>query len=223
MPARRPLHARASRPRARAGQGRGAHLPRRLLGSPRVGRPLRDAELHRAAGLVRGFRSSARARRRPGDPGVYAADDRLRSGPFSGRPERRRPPRDRRGRRSPSRPHHEAVARHHRRTRNGDRSNSRRGGRRAPARRGLARHRGARPEEAETHVRRGENSGATLEEASVVGPCRPPAAAARPRRRGRPHLAESPDLAWQNVALVAFVQSETTRKVVAVAIDAPTR
>ena len=78
---------------------------------------------------------------------------------------------------------------------------------------------------AETHVRRGENSGATLEEASVVRALSP----RLPLPPGRVAevvltLRKSPDLAWQNVALVAFVQSETTRKVVAVAeIDAPTR
>jgi hypothetical protein len=78
---------------------------------------------------------------------------------------------------------------------------------------------------AETHVRRGENSGETLQEASVV-------------RALSPHLPLSPagvaevvlslrkpaDLGWRDVALVAFLQSEKTREVAAVAeIDAPPR
>lgn len=78
---------------------------------------------------------------------------------------------------------------------------------------------------AETHVHRGENSGETLEEASVV-------------RALSPRLLLPPDggaevvlslrkpsgLAWRDTALVAFVQSEKTRAVAAVAeIDAPAR
>ena len=78
---------------------------------------------------------------------------------------------------------------------------------------------------AETQVRRGENSGETLQEASVVR-------ALSPRRPLPPGavadvvltLAKPPELAWNNVALVAFIQSEKTRAVAAVAqIDAPPR
>ena len=76
---------------------------------------------------------------------------------------------------------------------------------------------------AETHVHRGENSGETLQEASVVRALSP--------RLALPAggvaevvltLRKPAELAWQNVALVAFVQSEKTRAVAAVAqIDAP--
>jgi hypothetical protein len=78
---------------------------------------------------------------------------------------------------------------------------------------------------AETHVHRGENSGETLQEASVVR-------ALSPRLPLPPGddaelvltLRKPADLAWRNTALVAFVQSEKTRAVAAVAeIDAPTR
>ena len=78
---------------------------------------------------------------------------------------------------------------------------------------------------AETHVRRGENGGETLREASVVR-------ALSPRLPLPPGdvaevvltLRRPPELAWQDVALVAFVQSEKTRAVAAVAeIDAPPR
>jgi hypothetical protein len=78
---------------------------------------------------------------------------------------------------------------------------------------------------AETHVHRGENSGETLQEASVVR-------ALSPRLPLSPNggaevvltLRKPADLAWQNTALVAFVQSEKTRAVASVAeIDAPVR
>jgi hypothetical protein len=78
---------------------------------------------------------------------------------------------------------------------------------------------------AETRVRRGENSGETLQETSVVR-------ALSPRLplppSGAPELVltlrKPPDLAWRNTALVAFVQSERSRAVAVVAeIDAPAR
>ena len=78
---------------------------------------------------------------------------------------------------------------------------------------------------AETLVRRGENSGETLREASVVR-------ALSPRLPLPPGnvadvvltLRKPPELAWQDMALVAFVQSEKTRAVAAVAeLDAPPR
>ena len=76
---------------------------------------------------------------------------------------------------------------------------------------------------AETQVHRGENSGETLQEASVVRelsprlPLPPGGAAEVVFTLRRPA-----DLAWRNTALVAFVQSEKTRAVAAVGeIDAP--
>ena len=78
---------------------------------------------------------------------------------------------------------------------------------------------------AETHVRRGENSGETLQEASVVRALSP----RLPLPAGGVAevvltLRKPAELAWKNVALVAFVQSEKTRAVAAVAeIDAPPR
>jgi hypothetical protein len=78
---------------------------------------------------------------------------------------------------------------------------------------------------AETHVHRGENSGETLEEASVVRTL-------SPRLPLPPNgvaevvltLRKPADLAWRDAALVAFVQSEKTRAVAATAeIDAPAR
>lgn len=78
---------------------------------------------------------------------------------------------------------------------------------------------------AETRVHRGENSGETLQEASVVR-------ALSPRLPLPPNgaaevvltLRKPADLAWRNTTLVAFVQSEKTRAVAAVAeIDAPVR
>jgi len=78
---------------------------------------------------------------------------------------------------------------------------------------------------AETQVHSGENSGETLQEASVVR-------ALSPRLPLPPGddaelvltLRKPDDLPWRNTALVAFVQSEKTRAVAAVAeIDAPTR
>jgi len=76
---------------------------------------------------------------------------------------------------------------------------------------------------AQTQVHRGENSGETLEEASVVRTL-------SPRLPLPPNgvaeivltLRKPADLAWRNTALVAFVQSEKTRAVAAVTeIDAP--
>jgi hypothetical protein len=75
---------------------------------------------------------------------------------------------------------------------------------------------------AETQVHRGENSGETLEEASVVRTLSPrlPLGGAEVVLS----LRKPADLAWRDVALVAFVQSEKTRAVAAVAeIDAPPR
>jgi len=77
----------------------------------------------------------------------------------------------------------------------------------------------------ETHVHRGENSGETLQEASIVRALSPrlplpPGAVADVVLT----LAKPPGLAWNDVALVAFIQSEKTRAVAAVAeIDAPPR
>jgi hypothetical protein len=78
---------------------------------------------------------------------------------------------------------------------------------------------------AETHVHRGENSGETLQEASVVRALSPrlplPADAVTEVVLT---LRKPAELAWRNVALVAFVQSEKTRAVAAVAkSDAPAR
>ena len=76
---------------------------------------------------------------------------------------------------------------------------------------------------AETHVHRGENSGETLEEASVVRTLSP--RLPLPPNGGAEvvlTLRKPADLAWRNTALVAFVQSEKTRAVAAAAeIDAP--
>ena len=78
---------------------------------------------------------------------------------------------------------------------------------------------------AKTHVHRGENSGEMLQEASVVRALSP----RLPLPAGGVAevvltLRKPAELAWQNVALVAFVQSEKTRAVAAVAeIDAPPR
>jgi hypothetical protein len=78
---------------------------------------------------------------------------------------------------------------------------------------------------AETHVHRGENSGETLQEASVVRTLSP--RLPLPPNGGAEvvlTLRKPADLAWRNTALVAFVQSEKTRAVAAVAeIDAPAR
>jgi hypothetical protein len=78
---------------------------------------------------------------------------------------------------------------------------------------------------AETHVHRGENSGETLEEASVVRTLSP--RLPLPPNGGAEvvlTLRKPADLPWRNTALVAFVQSEKTRAVAAVAeIDAPAR
>ena len=78
---------------------------------------------------------------------------------------------------------------------------------------------------AETHVHRGENSGETLQEASVVRtlsprlPLPPDGVAEIDLTLRKPA-----DLAWTNTALVVFVQSEKTRAVAAVTeIDAPAR
>ncbi len=78
---------------------------------------------------------------------------------------------------------------------------------------------------AETHVHRGENSGETLEEASVVRALSPPLPLPPPGSAEVVLSLRKPaDLAWRDVALVAFVQSEKTRAVAAVAeIDAPPR
>ena len=78
---------------------------------------------------------------------------------------------------------------------------------------------------AETQVHRGENSGETLQEASVVRTLSPRLPLPR---NGVAEvvltLRKPADLAWRNTALVAFVQSEKTRAVAAVAeVDAPTR
>jgi hypothetical protein len=78
---------------------------------------------------------------------------------------------------------------------------------------------------AETHVHRGENSGETLQEASVVRTLSPRLPLS-PNGGAEVVLAlrKPADLAWKNTALVAFVQSEKTRAVAAVAeIDAPAR
>jgi len=78
---------------------------------------------------------------------------------------------------------------------------------------------------AETHVHRGENSGETLKEASVVRTL-------SPRLPLPPNgvaevvfdFRKPADLAWRNTTLAAFVQSEKTRAVAAVTeIDAPAR
>ena len=78
---------------------------------------------------------------------------------------------------------------------------------------------------AETQVHRGENSGETLQEASVVRTLSP--RLPLPPNGGAEvvlTLRKPADLAWRNTALVAFVQSEKTRAVAAVAqIDAPAR
>jgi hypothetical protein len=78
---------------------------------------------------------------------------------------------------------------------------------------------------AETHVHRGENSGETLQEASVVRTLSP--RLPLPPNGGAEvvlTLRKPPNLDWRNAALVAFVQSEKTRAVAAVAeIDAPAR
>ncbi|HEX3906086.1 MAG TPA: DUF1223 domain-containing protein [Polyangia bacterium] len=78
---------------------------------------------------------------------------------------------------------------------------------------------------AETRVGRGENGGETLQEASVVRALSPrlplPGGGAAEIVLS---LRKPPDLAWRNTALVAFVQSEKSRAVAAVAqIDAPGR
>jgi hypothetical protein len=78
---------------------------------------------------------------------------------------------------------------------------------------------------AETRVHRGENSGETLQEASVVRALSsrtplPPGGVAEVVLT----LRKPAELGWRNVALVGFVQSEKTRAVAAVAeIDAPPR
>jgi hypothetical protein len=78
---------------------------------------------------------------------------------------------------------------------------------------------------AKTHVPRGENGGETLPEASVVRALSP----RLPLPAGGVAevvltLRKPAELAWQDVALVAFVQSDKTRAVAAVAqIDAPSR
>ena len=80
---------------------------------------------------------------------------------------------------------------------------------------------------AETLVRRGENAGETLQEASVVralSPRLPLASAGGGAVEIVLSLRKPADLAWRNTALVVFVQSEKTRAVAAVAeIDAPAR
>ncbi len=76
---------------------------------------------------------------------------------------------------------------------------------------------------AQTQVHRGENSGETLQEASIVRTLSP--RLPLPPNGGAEvvlTLRKPADLAWRNTALVAFVQSEKTRAVAAVAeIDAP--
>jgi hypothetical protein len=78
---------------------------------------------------------------------------------------------------------------------------------------------------AETHVHRGENSGETLEEASVVRTLSPRLPLPLPGGAEVVLSLRKPaDLAWRDTALVAFVQSEKSRAVAAVAeIDAPPR
>lgn len=76
---------------------------------------------------------------------------------------------------------------------------------------------------ARTAVRRGENAGETLEEAAVVRDLS--GRIAMPIQRGstRLQLSKPGDLAWSDVEIVVFAQSETTREIGAVRLAPPPR
>ena len=80
---------------------------------------------------------------------------------------------------------------------------------------------------AHTAVAHGENAGETLEEAAVVRALSDRVLVPGQRGAAHIHLSKPSDLAWSDVELVVFAQSETTRGIGAVrAIDGqelPTR
>src|SRR4029079_17542772 len=66
---------------------------------------------------------------------------------------------------------------------------------------------------AHTAFARGENAGETLEEAAVVRALSDRIAMPTPRGATRIQLTKPGDLAWSDVEIVVFVQSEATREI----------
>jgi hypothetical protein len=66
---------------------------------------------------------------------------------------------------------------------------------------------------ARTVVARGENAGETLEEAAVVRALSDRVPMSRPQSSTRIQISKPADLAWSDVELVVFVQSEVTREI----------